>query len=102
MDSAGAGSGNQGGGSKRKTSVPIIYFTSPGLTYDKTEKTADAVELDEVNSDGYRNPSNDGDGRLDKSISLRRNLINILADQRMKLSRGGCSSFYYSYSNNNN
>ena len=53
--------------------MPIRYTTDLGFADDKTEKTADAEESDEVNYDGDQNPSNYGDSISDKSIGLGRN-----------------------------
>ena len=61
MESTGTGSGKQGGRSKRYTAAPIRFITELGLTDENIEKTADATESDEVNSDGDQNTSNDGD-----------------------------------------
>ena len=65
MDSTYIGSEYQGGRSKRKKVVPIRYTTDLGFADDKTEKTADAEESDEVNYDGDQNPSNYGDSISD-------------------------------------
>ena len=60
--------------------MPIRYITDLGLTYEKMKKDINAAESDGVNSDEDQNTSNYCDSRLDESMGLGYNLVDILDD----------------------